>query len=156
MGKPLQNRPEYYKRLKDKFEQFIKGKELLPVSSVMKRKNTGKIYLLPTDAETWKWIAVNMEEALKAMNEALKSLQIAVKILGRRSNSMWNILLAMEYAVKSLAWCMLTTKSVRLQTDYLRTRKLKARLHKESLFISEDHLGFFFWHFGGGFWDLAH
>lgn len=82
MGKPLQSRLEYYKGLKDKFELFIKENELLPVPSFMERMNTRTIYLLLTDVETRKWIAVNMKEALKEMKEALKSLQIAVKILG--------------------------------------------------------------------------
>lgn len=57
---------------------------------------------------------------------------------------MWDILLSTEEAAKSLAGCILTTQTVRLQTEYLRTRKSEVILHRVPLCISEDYLFFFF------------
>ncbi|CAE1242006.1 unnamed protein product [Acanthosepion pharaonis] len=50
--------------------------------------------------------------------------------------------------IRRLAGSILSTKSVRLQTEYLGTRKTKVILHGGPLFISLDHLGFFFSKFG--------
>lgn len=55
---------------------------------------------------------------------------------------MWDILLTTEDAVKSLAGNILTTKSVRLQTEYMGIRKTVA------LYITADHLRFSFAKFG--------
>lgn len=52
------------------------------------------------------------------MKEALKSLNITAKVLAKWSNAMWNILLASKEAAKELAGGILTTKSVRLHTEY--------------------------------------
>lgn len=41
------------------------------------------------------------------MEVAIKSLNIAPKILSKRSNDMWNILLATEEEAKKLAGCIL-------------------------------------------------
>lgn len=51
-------------------------------------------------------------------------------------------------AAKSLAGNILTTKSVRFQTEYIGRRKSKVTLHGVPLFISEGHLGVFFSKFG--------
>lgn len=48
---------------------------------------------------------------------------------------MWDILLATEDAVKALSGSILTTKFVRLQTDYLGMRKTKVTLHGVQLYI---------------------
>lgn len=82
------------------------------------------------------------------MEEAIKRLNIAVKILVRRSRAMWDILLASDDTAKSLVGNIMTTKSVRLQTEYLGTRKTKVILHGVHLYILLDHLGFFFSKFG--------
>lgn len=78
------------------------------------------------------------------MEEALKSLNITAKVLARRSNAMWDILFPTEEAAKSLAGNILITKSVRLQSEYMGRRKIKATLHGVPLFISEYHLRYFF------------
>lgn len=95
---------------------------------------------------TRKLIGVNRD----IMEESIKSLNIGAKVLARRSRAMWDILLASEDAAKSLAGGggILTTKSVRLQTEDLGTRKTKVTLHEVPLFISLDHLGIFFSKFG--------
>lgn len=76
----------------------------------METVNTPTISLLVTDIKTRKLIAVNRE----VMKKALQNLQIAAKILARRSNAMWDNLLVTEDAAKSLTGCILTTKAVRL------------------------------------------
>lgn len=50
------------------------------------------------------------------MEEVLKSLNIAPKVLARRSNTMLDILLATVKEAKILAGSILTSKLVRLQT----------------------------------------
>lgn len=54
------------------------------------------------------------------MEEALKTVNLAPRVLARRSNAMWDILLANEEA-KKLAGTILMTKAVRLQTEYMGT-----------------------------------
>lgn len=49
-----------------------------------------------------------------------------------------------EDAVKALTGNILATKSVRLQTEYMGTRKTNITFDGVSLYIGEDHLGFFF------------
>lgn len=56
------------------------------------------------------------------MEETLKSLLIAPKILMKRSNSIWDSLLATEEETKLLAGSILTTKAIRLQTEYMGIR----------------------------------
>lgn len=68
------------------------------------------------------------------MEEVIKSLSIGTKIFARRTRAMWDILLASEDAAMSLAGSILTTKSVRLQTEYLGTRKMKVILHGVPLY----------------------
>lgn len=59
------------------------------------------------------------------MEEALKCLEIGPKILARKSNALWVILLATDEEAKQLAGSTLATKSVRLQTEYIGTRRKK-------------------------------
>lgn len=62
---------------------------------------------------------------------------------------MWDILLATEVAAKALAGGGDPHKSVKHQTEYLGTKKTKVPLHEVPLYISGDHLGFFFAKFRG-------
>lgn len=55
------------------------------------------------------------------MEEALKSLNLSPRILVRRSNAVWDIILVTSDEAKTLAGSINTTKSVRLQTEYLDT-----------------------------------
>lgn len=86
--------------------------------SVLKTVETRTISLLTVDIKTRKFIPVNREP----MEEALKALNISAKVLARRSNACWDILLAIEEAAKALAGCTLTTKNMRLQTEYMGTQ----------------------------------
>lgn len=81
------------------------------------------------------------------MEEALKSLSIAPKILARRSNATWDILLATITETKVLAEGILTTKPLRLQIEYLDTQKTKITLHGVPLDI-EHWGGALFAHYG--------
>lgn len=91
------------------------------------------------DVKTWKFIAVSREE----IEEALKALNIRAKVLAWRSNGKWNMLLAREEVVKTLARIVLTFKTLRLQTEYMGTRKTGITLHGVSMYITEDHLELF-------------
>lgn len=57
---------------------------------------------------------------------------------------MWDVLLQIEDAAILLVDSILTMKRVRLQTEYMGQRKTKVTLHGVPVFISENHLGFFF------------
>lgn len=59
------------------------------------------------------------------MEEGMKALNIAAKVLAWRSNAMWSILLAIGEAAKALAGNVLTTKSLRLLSVYIGTRKTR-------------------------------
>lgn len=137
MDRPSPKGPEYYKGLEEKYENFIDGNERLTVTELMETVNTRTISLLTTSI---KLTGVNRE----IMEEALKSLKIGSKILARRSNAKWEILLATENTAKDLVGSILLTKAVRLQTKYLGIRKTKVTLYGVPLYISKDHLGFFF------------
>lgn len=117
--------PDYYESLKEKYEEFIAGNELLAVPSVMEAVNTKRISLLMTDVELRKFIGVSRE----GMEETLKNLNIRVKVLARRSNTMWDVLLVSEEEAKSLAGSILAMKAVRLQTEYMGTWKTWITIH---------------------------
>lgn len=83
------------------------------------------------------------------MEEALTCLNIITKMLARRSNPMWDILLTSEEEAKTLAGCILTTKSVRTQTEYMGAERTKITLHGMPMDIEEEDLvGAFFTEYG--------
>lgn len=75
------------------------------------------------------------------MEEALKALKINPKVLARRTNALWDILLATEQQAKVLAGSVLITKSLCLQTEYMGTRRTKVTIHGVPVDISEDRMG---------------
>lgn len=75
------------------------------------------------------------------MKETLKSLQILAKVLARSSNAMWDILLTNEEEAKRLAGIVLTTRSVRLQTDYMGLQKIRMILQGVPMNLTEERLG---------------
>lgn len=99
--------------------------------------NTKTINLLTTTLIR-ELISVNSD----IMEEVTENLNIESKSFARRSRTMRDILLA-EDAAKSAAGRILTTKSVRLQRDYVGSRERKVILHGMSLYISLEHLFFF-------------
>lgn len=78
------------------------------------------------------------------MEENLTALNIEAKVLARKSNAVWDILLATEEMAKTLVGSILTTKMLRLQTEYMSTWKTCITLHELPMYITEDHLGAFF------------
>lgn len=78
------------------------------------------------------------------MKEGHKGLKIGAKVLARRSNTMWDILLATGEAAKALASSVLITKTLRVQTEYMGTQKTRITLHRVPMYIAEDNLGAFF------------
>lgn len=106
--------------------------------------NTRIISLLTTNVKAQKFIRVSRE----TMEEALKSLNIVPKVKARRSNAMWDILQATEQEAKQLARSILKSKAVRLQTEYMGTRKSKITIHRVPIDISKDRMGAFFSKYG--------
>lgn len=97
---------------------------------------TRTIALLTTDVKTKIYCRQQRDE------------NITAKMLARRSNAMWDILLAAGEAGKALAGNILTTKSIRLQTEYMDTRKTRIILHGLLTYITEDHMGVYFLLYG--------
>lgn len=83
--------------------------------------NTKSITLLTTDVKTRKLIGVNME----IIEKAIKNLNIRAISLARRIRAISVILLTSQNAAISLTGSIMATKSVKLQTKYLGTRKTK-------------------------------
>lgn len=81
--------------------------------------------MLTTDVKSWKLIAVSRE----TIEEALKNLSIEPKMLPRRSNVMWNILLATEQEARQLVRSVLMSKAVWLQIEYMGIRGTKITIH---------------------------
>lgn len=131
---------DYYNSLKEQFENFEVANDLLLVPLLLEAVTTKTITMLIMDIKTCKLICVNRE----IMEESLKSFNIEAKVLAQHSNVMWDVLLQIEDAAILLAGSILTMKIVRLQTDYMGQRKTKVTLHGVPVFISENHLGFFF------------
>lgn len=124
--------PEYYNILREEYGKFSSGNEVIAVPSDMEAINTRTIYLLTTDVKTRKLIGVSRD----LMEESLMSFNIGAKVLTHRSNDMWDLLLVTEEAVKSLTGNILTTKSVRLQTEYTGTQKTRITLHGVLMYIT--------------------
>lgn len=70
---------------------------------------------MTADVNMRTFIVVNRE----MMEEKLEALNIGARVLARRSNAMWEILLATEKAAKALTGGVHTTKTLRLQTGYM-------------------------------------
>lgn len=61
-----------------------------------------------------------------------------------RTNALWDLLLQTEQQAKSLAGSVLSTKNLRLQTEYMGARRTNVTVHD----ISDDRMGAFFAKFG--------
>lgn len=113
-----QKRPEYYRGLREEYSS-ISGNELIAVPSEMEVITTRTISLLKADVNTRKCIAVTRHMMEEALN-------IGAKVLNRRSNVVWDILLTTEEIAK---------------IEYTGTRKILITLHGVHLYITENHLG---------------
>lgn len=87
--------------------------------------------LLTADVKSRKYMSVSRE----AIEEPLKALNIRAKMLAQMSNAMWDILFATEEVANTLAGSILTTKTMRLQTEYIGTRKTRITLNGVPVYI---------------------
>lgn len=78
------------------------------------------------------------------MEEILKTLKINSKVLARRTFVIWDILLPTEQDAKQLVGSVLTARNLRLQKEYMGTRKTKITVHGVHVDILEDRMGAFF------------
>lgn len=91
---PRTKSPDYYNSLKEQYKKIISVTEFLPLPSLL-----ATMVLLTTDKKSRKLIGVDKE----AMEEARKCLNIRAKVLDRRSNVMWYVMLATEDTSNLLA-----------------------------------------------------
>lgn len=115
----------YYAGLKTKYEEYVMGTDFITIPEALNAVMTRKISLLTSEVKSRKLIGVSRE----MMEEALKTLNVAPRMLARRSNALWDILLADEEEAKKLAGSILMTKNVRMQTEYMGTRKTRVTVH---------------------------
>lgn len=78
----------------------------------------------------------------------LKKMSITPKVLAMRTNVIWDILLATEQQAKQFAGSVWATESLRLQTEYMDTRRTKITVHGVSVDISTDRVRAFFSNYG--------
>lgn len=132
---------QYYIDQHKKFEDSFNGNEFLTIKEVIKPRT---LSMLTSDVKTHKLIGVSRE----CMEEALKVLNIHPKILARRSNALWDLLLASEEQAKTLAGSVLFTKSIRLQTEYMGTCRTRVTIHGVPVDITTNRMGSFFTKYG--------
>lgn len=101
--------------------------------------STKIISLLTTNIKSRKLISVKRD----GMVEALKSLNIGVKVLARRTNAMWDILLVSEEKAKSFHWGHSGNKGRKAANVEHGHQKDQITLHRVSMYIKEEHLGIF-------------
>lgn len=102
---PKKKDSAYYEQQREKYEKYLNGNEFLTIPEALDSLNARIISLLTSDVKSWKLIGVSRE----TMEEILKSLNIALKVLARRSSAIWDILLATEQEAKQLAGSVLAT-----------------------------------------------
>lgn len=98
---------------------------------------TRTIFLLTTDAKIHKLVSISKE----AIEATPKCLKVVLKILAKCSNVMWNIL---EEESKQLAWSILMTKALQLQTKYIGTCRTRIMIYGALLVITKAYVGAFF------------
>lgn len=108
---PPQKRPEYYVAVREKYSEYISGNELQAIPSAWEAISKKAISLLTPDVNIRKLVGFSRER----MEEARKSLEIIVKVLTKRSNAMWEILLTSDEETKALVESILTDLEVRMQ-----------------------------------------
>lgn len=124
----------------EKYEQYTKGNELLTIQEALNEVNIRIISLLTSDIKSENLIGVSREN----MEESLKALNITPCILIRRSRALWDLLMKSEQEVKDLGGSVLTSKTLRLQIEYMGTRRTNVTVHGVPIDITEDRLGAFF------------
>lgn len=127
---------ECFKRLSEEYSN-ISDHEHLPEPSVMEAITTRTIPLLTADVKMRKFIAANRE----MMEETLKALNIGAKVMGRRSNAMWKILLATKGNCKSIGQ-QDTERQVSQTANRIHGHGIT--MQGVAMYITEEHLGVFF------------
>lgn len=82
------------------------------------------------------------------MEDALKALNLSPKMLERRTNALWDILLLTEQQTRELAGSILNTKELRLITEYMGTWRTRVKIHGVPMDICNDRMGVFFSKYG--------
>lgn len=126
-NKSLKKSPKEYEPLEERYATYSNVNELLKIHEVLEEVVTKTISLLTTDVITHSLLGVGRD----IMEEALKGLQIPAKILAKRSNAMWDVLVASKVEAKKFAW-------------YMGTRRIRVTLHGVPLNMSEERMGAFF------------
>lgn len=111
----------YYVDQRGNFEDSFKGNEFLTLTQSLEDINTRIVSLLTSYVKTRKLIGVRNEN----MEETLKTLRISPKVLARRTNALWNILLPTEQQGKELTGSVLNTNNLSL----LGVRKMEQASH---------------------------
>lgn len=96
-NRPRKKDAVYYTDQSGKFKESFKGNEFLTIPESLKAVNSCIVSMVTTDVKGSKLIGVSRqtkEEALKILN--INILNISPKVIARRSDDMWNILLATE------------------------------------------------------------
>lgn len=89
-NRPKKKTPEGYVAFQEKYGPFTNDNEFLTIPEALEAVSTRTLSLLINDIVTRRLIGVCKD----TMKEALKSLQILMKVIARRSDAMWDILLA--------------------------------------------------------------
>lgn len=142
--RPRGKNAEYYEELRVQLKDTFKENEFLTIEEAFMAVKKKTVSLLTSDIKSRKLIGVSRE----TMEEVLKVLQISPKVLARRSNAMWDILLPTEQDAKQIAGNILTTKNLRLQTEYMDTRRTRITVHGVPVDVSTDRMGAYFSKFG--------
>lgn len=119
--------------MQDYYREFISGIELLTVPSSVA---TRTVSLLATDVKTRKLVGVSR----KVMEE-----EQSAKALRKKSNAVYDILMSSKEATEKLSGSIFTIKSMRMQTEYMSTWKIKNYVSME---ITDDRLGGYFSQYG--------
>lgn len=82
----------FYEEQRKTFEGTFKENEFLTIPEALEAVNTRLIALLTSDVKSRKLTGVSRE----TMVEVLKTLKIYPKVLARRTNALWDILLPTE------------------------------------------------------------
>ena len=132
--------PEYYAALREHYKDYLKKGEIIPIPEYAEAMMARTVSLLTADIKTKRFIGVSGEK----MEEAMKSLNIKATALARKSNASWDILLANKEEAQALAGLILATKTLRIQTEYMGTRKTKITLHGVPWLLEPKHMASYF------------
>lgn len=133
-GAKIQKGPECFNGLREEYSTFISR----TFASAVGNGGSWDENHLPADG--WRQDAKNhccQQEDNGRDNQGREHWD---QIVGPQENAMWYILLGVEEISKALVVRILTTKSIRLQTEYMGTWRTRITLHVVSVYINDDRL----------------